>query len=420
MEYYCVKKFSAPSAEISVPASKSILNRALLLAAFTSGTTHLVCGDYGNDTRDLISCLADLDIKIEPKRDGLTIHGTCKVNHDLVVLNVGSAGTVARFLTTILAFRGGNYEIHSSKQMQRRPMEILRVLETIGVRFEYLEEKEHLPFRMFSNGITTDRVGIDTDVSTQYASGIMLAAAVTGKPFTIRLKGSRTNGSYLNMTLRMIQSFGVTFTRRGNNVFIASDRTKPQIYTVEPDISAACYFFALALLTRSKITVRGIHSDSIQGDMKFIELLEHAGVRFTYTERGLRADGSEISEFSGFRVNMQDFSDQVLTVAAIAPFATCETEISGIAHIRVQECDRIAAIAENLATIGVPCSVDEQTLRIFPALVRGGIIKTYNDHRVAMAFTLIGLKCGNVTIEDPMCCKKTFDNYFEIIDRITQ
>ena len=165
---------------------------------------------------------------------------------------------------------------------------------------------------------------------------------------------------------------------------------------------------------------KNIHRKSLQGDTRFLSLLEDAGVLLESNPEGILADGSSIENFCGFDLNMQEFSDQALTVAALAPFASSPTRIRGIAHIRKQECDRINAIVENLTALGVPSSATEDEIYIEPAPVRGGTVKSFGDHRVAMAFALIGLKTGNLFIENPSCVRKTFDNYFEILDELTR
>ena len=421
MDIYTVKKI--PSSEetliLSVPASKSILNRALFLAAFTDGITSLHCGNYGQDTRDLLSCLTALGIQLEPASDGIVVHGRTKIPSKSAILNVGSAGTVARFLTTILAFRGGEYEMYASSQMEKRPMEILTTLEHTGVQIDYLKKYGHFPFRMHSNGMHSP-VEINTDTSTQYASGLMLAAAIGKQPFLLNLTGKRTNGSYIALTEKIIDDFGGDCNRSSEKIFITPISRKTETFTVEPDMSAASYFYALSLLLHRKVLVRDIHFNCEQPDFAFLRLLETKGVKLTQCTDGILADGTDIEEYDGFDVDLRNFSDQTLTVAALAPFATSPSRLRGIRHIRKQECDRVNAILENLSTLGIPCSATEDEIIIEPSTIHGGRINTFNDHRVAMAFALIGLKTGNIVIENPLCCQKTFENYFEILDEITK
>lgn len=406
--------------ETDVPASKSILNRALILSAFGKGEIFLSCGDFAEDTQAMLSCFTQLGIGWTREKSGLRIVG-CGGNipNNRAELDVCSAGTAARFLTAALAFLGGEYTLHSSLQMQKRPMEILTVLERSGVQIEYLGEPGHFPFRMISHGITAEELSVDTDLSTQYASGILLAAAVS-RPIRLHLTGTRTDGSYITMTLRLLEQFGAQWSRTENTVCVTPSERAPESLEIEADLSAACYFYAMSLLLSACVRVRRVHSDTMQGDRKFLDLLKSRGVRFTDTPEGLLADGSRVSAYRGFTENMRDFSDQALTVAALAPFAATPTQITGIGHIRRQECDRIHAIVKNLNAIGVIATEQEDGVTILPSAVHGGTIRTFGDHRVAMAFALIGLKAGNIVIDDPLCCRKTFINYFDILDKLTK
>lgn len=410
---------------VEAPSSKSILNRALLLAALADGTVRLRCGRYGEDTRAILGCLDSLGIRTEPYENGIRVYG-CGGNipRKNAELDVKSAGTAARFLPPILAFCGGNYRFVSSVQMEKRPMSVLSLLERTGVRFEYENQKDHFPFRMRSDGIPADSLTVDTDESTQYASGLLIAASVRGRsrPFTVKLTGKRTDGSYISMTLALLRAFGIPVRKNETEITVSAPdgESAPQEYEVEPDLSGACYFYALALLLRTKVLVRGVRTDTLQGDAAFLDLLRARGVKFTQTDTGLLADGSGVTSYPGFDEDMRDFSDQTLTVAALAPFATSPSVLKNAGHIRKQECDRVAAICENLSAVGVPAKADGNNIYIQPAPVKGGTIKTFGDHRVAMAFSLIGLKTGNIVIENPQCCRKTFDNYFDILSELTQ
>lgn len=418
MERYTVPKFKPHDITVEVPASKSILNRALLLAAFSKGTVRLRHGDYAEDTRALLACLRELGIQIERTSDGSIVHGGAP--NRKATLNVMSAGTAARFLPVMLAFCGGDYYFTASEQMKRRPMEILSVLNRHGVKIEYFEQEEHFPFRLYSKGICGNSMEIDTDKSTQYASGIMMAAANYGAPFRLRLKGSRINSSYLAMTLTMLHDFHIPFTKADNEIVISPQTAPPPCYTVEPDLSGACYFYALSLLCACRVCVKGVQRCTMQGDFAFLRLLEERGVQLIDSDDGLIADGASVTCYAGFQNNMRDFSDQALTVAALAPFATSPTVLTGISHIRLQECDRIHAIEQNLKALGVPVTVDRDCIKIEPTLPHATRIATYGDHRVAMAFSLLGLKIGNIVIEDPDCVKKTFDGFFSILNKITK
>lgn len=421
MESVCLEKYQPRSETITVsaPASKSLLNRALVLAAFCNGTVTLECGAFAEDSRALLGCLAALGIRVEQSAERLTVYGCGgDIPNKNAEIDVMSAGTAARFLTVALAFCGGDYTITASPQMQKRPMEVLALLERAGVKIDYLHEQGHLPVRLQSKGITIDTLTVDTDVSTQYASAILLAAPVRKNPLTLKLTGTRTHGSYIGLTLQSLSAFGIRWTRSGDEITVYPAIAAPEYLIVEPDVSGACYFYALALLFSAKVLVRRVREDSAQGDMKFLRLLADRGVKFTQLDEGLLADGSSVTEFKGFCEDVTDFSDQTLTLAALAPFASSPTRLTGVKHIRNQECDRVAAIETNLAALGVKTEVSENAIAIFPAPIQRGTVDSFGDHRVAMSFALPALKTGLVTILDPDCCQKTFDNFFEIIARI--
>ncbi len=423
MDSYSVRKLERPYIEVEVPASKSILGRALILAAFTEGEIFLGCGPYADDTRAMLSCLRTLGISVESESGGLLVRGTSEIPVRNAVLQVGSAGTAARFLTALLAYRGGDYEMRASEQMSRRPMQLLAALERAGVRFDYGGEPRHFPFRMRSAGITQSRVEVEAASSTQYASGLLLAAATGERAFTVALEKGASRRSYIGMTAEVIRSFGGECRETGNEYVVSPVRFKPSRYDVEPDVSSACYFYALSLLLGTEVLVRGLHRTRAgqvlrRGDFGFLDLLERSGVRFAETEAGLLATGPK-SGFCGFDVDVEEFSDQTLTIAALAPFALTPTHIRGFSHIRAQECDRVHAIQSNLSRLGVPCTATADEIVISPAMPKTGRIETFGDHRVAMAFSLIGLKTGGIRIEDPLCCKKTFENFFALLDGLT-
>ncbi len=419
MQSYLVEKLNRREFSVKVPASKSILNRTLILAAFSEGDTLLRCNYFGEDTEALLACLKALRIGTECTENGILVHGT-KDFSKKATLNVGSAGTAARFLTAVLAFLGGEYELRASEQMERRPMDLLSVLQKLGTKIEFLKEEGHFPFRISSQGVNAAKAEVGTDVSTQYASGLMLAAALSDHPFNVELTGARTGGSYLIMTARLIEQFSGKCERIQNGYAVGPIVHAPPVFEVEPDISGACYFYALSLLCGAKVTVEGVHTDTLQGDIRFLKLIGRRGVRLHDTEEGIVADGSRIPFYHGFDEDMRDYADQTLTLAVLAAFAQTPSILRNIAHIRSQECDRVEAAIANLSALGVRAFTNGEDLFIEPSPVHRARLKTYQDHRVAMAFSLVGLKIGGVEIEDPDCCKKTFPSYFEILDTLTE
>ena len=451
---YQVRKLN-PGKEylIQVPGSKSITNRAFLLAALSGKKCVLSGVLFSDDTRGFIDCLLQLgfQLEIEEEKHKVTIQGTGgRIPNPEAAINVRSAGTAARFLTVALAFAGGNYHLDASEQMRKRPMEpILKILEKLNVKFRYNNEAYHFPFELDSQFAEefTDKNGmseitIDTNLSSQFASALLMAACILPTGLKIHLTGSRTAGSYIKMTLAMMKQFGICVKQSENCYEILHQEGWGLTeYEVEPDVSAACYFYAMVPLLKTSVIVKGVQEDSLQGDIQFLNVLEQMGCQKKATSEGIRLTMTD-PEMHGVDISMKDFSDQTMTLAAIAPFADSVTRIHNIGHIRFQESDRLHAILTELQRMGVRCEEVPEIdgIQIFPwekvqgdhiatesaggmkrgSIAEGGstIIETYDDHRMAMAFTLPGLKTGKIVIKNPGCCRKTFENYFSVIDSL--
>ena len=360
---------------------------------------------------------------------------------------MGSAGTAARFLTAFTAMGDGEYVLDSSDQMRKRPMrELLEALESLGAEFTWLGEEYTFPMKVrgilygrnpvgdvkekaeiYSDEPEKNRtdisgkvklnndkadepkkkssnierinepkaVDLNIDRSSQFLSALLMVLPIAFDDVTIKMTGTREARSYVEMTEQMMKQFGHKGVEKLGD-YIARD------YDIEPDVSAACYFYALAAATGKRAMVKRMRKESLQGDMKFISLLEKMGCTVSWERDGrqnLWLKGPD-GKLKGMEVKMSDFSDQALTLAAIAPFADSEVTIKGIAHIRGQESDRIKVI--------------------HPGTPKNTNIETYNDHRVAMSFAVTGLAGDGMTILNPMCCKKTFAGFFDEIDRLEE
>ena len=403
MEKYFVKTIEDKvDINVQVPGSKSITNRALVLAALSNYVCILEGISLCEDCQAMIDCLIELgfEITLDDENCIVTVKGEGgKIPNPNATINVKSAGTVARFLSAMLAVCGGDYTLNSSEQMKKRPMkEFLDSLVELGVEINYLENEGHFPFEIHSNGLKDFDIEINTDTSTQYASAMLLTQSISGANIT--LTGNRTDGSYIKMTKKMIEDFTSN-------------------YMIEPDVSCACYFYAMALIIGTRAKVEGIHLDSLQGDIKFIELLEKLGADVTDEEDGMLVDCSFITSFEGLDIDMHDFSDQALTFAVVAAFAKTPSVIRNVGHIRNQESNRMMVIKSELEKIGAQVEIKDNDIFIKQGVLHGAEIETYDDHRVAMSFALAGLKINDVIIQNPRCCEKTFANYFVIFDRIT-
>lgn len=427
-DVYHVKKIEAiEKIEIEVPGSKSITNRALLLAALSDRKCVLHGVLFSDDSRAFIDSLEKLGFSVEADekiKDVIIVGMGGKIPNSRAAIDVRSAGTAARFLTVMLALAGGDYEMNASPQMCKRPMEpLLGILREQGVVFEFKGEEGHFPFRMRSDGISMKEVRIDTKISSQFASALLMSGVILKDGLRVTMSGDRAEGSYIKMTLAMMNQFGITVVKEESccQVPHMSEFGLPE-YQIEPDVSGASYFYAMAPLLKTDVIVRHVHRNSLQGDIKFIEALQKMGCVLEDNEDGILLSGSNLKDYPGLTISMKDFSDQTMTMAAIAPFAKTPTLIQNVGHIRFQESDRISAIITELTKMGIRCEEvpKEEGIKIYPGDIKETIVETYEDHRMAMSFTLTGLKTGKISIKNPGCCRKTFENYFDLIDGLSE
>lgn len=405
-----------------VPGSKSITNRALLMAALAEGKTCLSGVLFSEDSRNFLACLQALGFRVEIHEPEcrVTVWGEKgKIPVSEGEIYVGSAGTAARFLTAMLALSGGKYVIQASEQMKKRPMKpLFDALEKMGARFFYLEEEGKLPVRILGSIHPPRQVEVDISKSTQFLSALLMAAPMLEEGLQIRITSEKKTGAYVGITRKMMEDFGCP-TRFDGQVYEIEKGARYTLdrYEIEPDVSAACYFYAMAALTGGTALVKDVHFDSVQGDLKFLSVLERMGCTLAEKEAGIELAGPAC--LKGVDVDMNDFSDQTMTLAAIAPFANSPVIIRNVAHIRLQESDRLQGIINELGRMGIACEAFENGLRIMPGNPVPAIIETYEDHRMAMAFAVTGLRAEGIEIRNPGCCKKTFENYFKKLEEIT-
>lgn len=388
-------KIKNNSAVVRVPGSKSITARALLLAALADGESTLYGAQLSDDCATFINAVKALGIGVDVDGTTVKVRGCGgRLPKKSGEIYVGSAGTAARFLTAMLALSDGEFKITSSEQMQKRPQAaLIYALKTLGAEFEFLNEENCFPFIVRGTKSAAGEVAVDITKSSQFLSALLMAGVLAGRPLTIKTAGSH-GMDYVKMTLDMMWSFGVNVEEKDGEYTVCGGYSAKK-YDIEPDISAACYFYAANRLLGTDIKVAGVFPHTMQGDIKFINLIKN---------------------FNGGAVDMSAFSDQALTLAAVAPYLENPTEINGIAHIRGQECDRIKAIVHNLTAMGVKCEEREDGVKIYPTKPHGAEIETFGDHRVAMAFSLCGLMTDGIVIKNAEVCSKTFKEYFEVLD----
>lgn len=442
-DIYNVKTVSCPvKGTVNVPGSKSMTNRALLMAALAEGTTVLRGVLFSDDSRYFLSSLRSLGFEIQIMEEEKTVVIRGQEGHipeKEGTIYVGSAGTAARFLTAMLALSDGMYTIQASEQMKARPMKSLfDSLTELGASFTYLEKDGFLPVVVKGRNYCAENasetfqipdctgkienvstVCIDISKSTQFLSALMMTAPMLKNGLTIHITSDKKDGAYIRITRRMMEEYGCSVVFDGTDYTITEGQFyRAGVYRIEPDVSAACYFWAAAVLTGGQVLVRDVHASSMQGDMKFLGVLAKMGARVEDLAEGICVTGPENGTYPGVDVDMNDFSDQTMTLAAIAPFAESRTQIRNIGHIRLQESNRILAIVTELKRMGVPCTEEEDGIIIEPGIPAPADIQTYDDHRMAMAFALTGLRAEGIRVCNPQCCRKTFENYFSVLDEL--
>ena len=408
---------------VSVPGSKSITNRALLLATLAKGESVLRGVLFSDDSRHFLKCIQTLGFETQVDEASKTIRIT---GHGGLVPRpeaspyVGSAGTAARFLTAYLGICEGTYHMDASEQMRRRPMApLLASLKELGCEVIYEGAEGFFPFTLKGHGFGTDTISVDIEHSSQFLSALLIASCLA--PHDMHIQVESTHGmSYIRMTEAMMQQFGVWTDHPSKDLFcIAAGQAYQALdYQIEPDASAACYFYAMAPLLNVPVMVSHVHFDSLQGDVEFLNILEKMGCSLNDTKEGIVVTPPADGIIHGVDVNMSACSDQAITLAALAPFADTPTTIRGIGHIRYQESNRMEAIVTELGKMGILCRETEHNLTIYPGNPKASVVETYDDHRMAMGFSLIGLRASGITINDPACCRKTFENYFDVLEEV--
>lgn len=410
---------------VVLPGSKSISNRVLLLAALASGTTSIENLLESEDTAIMQAALKALGVSIQ-KRDGIFwVRGsTGKMPNHNGDFFLGNAGTAFRFLTAVLALSNGNYLLSGTARMHERPIaDLVAALKSIGADITYTQNNGFPPLKIapfVENGV--HQICLKGDVSSQFLSALLMALPLTGKAFEIAIDGVLISKPYVAMTLALMRQFDVEVLEK-NGVFYVPEKVRyasPGNIRVESDASSASYFWALgALLSKEGILVDGIPEESIQGDMAFLKTLQKMGaVVFWRNQRwGVRQGAKPLKALD---VDANDFPDAAMTLATLAAFAQGTTTIKNIASWRVKETDRMSAMATELKKLGVSVKTTENSISITPTKnLRPACIATYDDHRMAMSFSLFAAGIP-IRIENPSCVNKTFPQYFESFFNVTE
>ncbi len=412
-----------PHAVVSVPGSKSITNRALVLAALCSrnGACTLTGALFSEDTEVMVACLEKLGYHIDADwtASTVTVHRNTSsriipaTSADLYVAN---SGTTVRFLAAMVSLGEGTYRLDGVPRMRERPIQdLLDALRQIGVDAASEAGTGCPPITIRSKGWPTADMPmliVRAGISSQFLSALLMTAAFAPRDTWLQVDGELVSEPYVDMTVRMMNVWRLSIIQyHGGQYEVQSDSVShtPATYPIEPDASAASYFFASAAITEGSVTVRGMKRDMLQGDVKFVDCLQQMGCEVEYRDDGITIHGRPLR---GIDTEMNAISDTVMTLAAVACFADGPTTIRNVAHIRHKETDRIAAVATELRKLGAEVEEFPDGLRITPRPLTGCAVDTYNDHRMAMSLALVGLKVPGVVIRNPGCVAKTYPGFW--------
>jgi 3-phosphoshikimate 1-carboxyvinyltransferase len=411
--------------EVTLPGSKSLSNRALLLASLAQGNSRLTNLLRSDDIEQMMAAIHQLGVNVELSDDWqrceVTGNGGLFATPTNKEFFLGNAGTAIRPLTAMLALVPGEYLIDGDEYMRERPIgHLAEALTQLGAQVEYIGKAGCPPLRLTGGLITGGNATVSGSISSQYLTSLLMALPLARNDSTITIDGDQVSKPYLDITLGILQDFGVTATHENYEVFnIAGGQTyrSPGDYMIEGDASSASYFFGAAAINQGKVRVHGIGKDSVQGDYQFLDVIEQMGATVNRQESFTDVSGAHLK---GVDVDLNHIPDAAMTIATMALFAEGPTTIRNIYNWRVKETDRMHAMAEGLTRLGARVETTSDSIKIEPPdVIQPATIETYADHRVAMAFSLAALGEANIRINNPECTKKTFPDYFDVFESIS-
>ena len=405
-------------AEVAIPGSKSYTNRALILSALTKGEVKILNPLLSDDTVAMIGCLKQFGIRCESKNGVLEVNdGIDSIADREYDLDVNMSGTTIRFILALSTIIPGVQTIHGRGRLNERPIaDLVDALRQLGAKIEYTEKEGFPPVRVSSSTLHPGTIKMNGAVSSQFLSAILMVAPIVGD-VTIEVVGKQISKPYIDMTIETMKQFGVTVVESADSKYTIPSGQKYKIseYVVEGDVSSASYFFAIAALTESRITLKNMNPRSLQADMGFLHILEQMGNEVNYGAREITIQGRGIKAVT---VDMQDCPDQVQTLAALSAYAPGITRISGVGSLRVKETERVAALERELAKMGVRAESTPDTMTIHGGYPKPAVVDTYWDHRMAMAFAVLGTKIAGMEIRNPDVVSKTYPAFWETLNSI--
>nr|MBF0222911.1 3-phosphoshikimate 1-carboxyvinyltransferase [Desulfobulbaceae bacterium] len=405
--------------DITVPGSKSLTQRALIAAALADGNSKLVGPLTSEDTHYTSQALKAMGITVDSSKEVWQVAGKGgTIATPVQAIFLGNNGTATRFLTSVAALGNGDFSITGGPRMEERPIRpLMEALRGWGVTIKSIKGTGCPPLAVAARGIYGGKTVLPEGKSSQYLSSLLLVAPYAAHPAQLEVLGEVFSKPYVQMTLAVMNSFGVKVAADPNlNSFSIPQATyKAHTYHVEGDASSASYFWAAAAITGGRVTVKNVPDPSLQGDAVLVDMLADMGCKVVKSSSGITVTGPK--ELKGIEVDMADCPDVAPTLAVVASFATGTTVIKNIAHLRIKECDRLHVMATELAKLGVVTKELEDTLVIEgcgdPTKLHGAEIKTHEDHRIAMCFAVAGLKVPGIKIHGEACVAKSFPDFWE-------
>lgn len=411
---------------VVVPGSKSITNRALPIAALARGTSQLTGALFSDDTRYMADALNQLGVRVESDEANnafSVVGGNGSFPANTADLFIGNSGTSVRFLTAVLTLGYGVFRIDGIPRMRKRPIQpLITALNQLGSTVTSEDDSGCPPVRVIANGLPGGSVTVPGDQSSQYFSALLIAAPYARNGMEILVEGDLVSKPYMPMTASVMNAFGVEVeldTTDWNRFAVApGQHYAGRAFHIEPDASNASYFFAAAAATGGRVRVEGLGTNSTQGDLNFVRVLEAMGAAVTIGSDFTEVIGPPHGALRGVDLDLNAISDTAQTLAAIAPFASGPTTFRGVAHARLKETDRVAALATELRKLGQQVEEHPDGLTIVPRPIIPADIDTYDDHRMAMSFGVAALRAPGIRILDPGCTAKTFPDFFQRLTKL--
>lgn len=416
-----IKPITQLNARVTIPGSKSYTQRAMIMAALADGDSCLQGPLFSEDTGYLTEALCLLGAGIEIHNGAMLVHGTAgRINNPQKEIYLGNNGTAMRLLTTVVCLGKGEFLLTGAPRLLERPVQsLLEALNTLGVEARSEDKQGFPPVVIQADGLQGGKIQLRNIESSQYVSSLLISAPLAREDFSLELQGSIPSMPYVEMTAALMKQFGVEVDRPSSTRFLIKARQKYQGITcrIEGDVSSASYFFLAAALCQGRVRVEPIIPNTLQGDIGFLRVLEELGCGVIRSDHWVEVTGGRLK--SGEIIfDFGDMPDMVPTLAVLAACRPGRTIINNVAHLRIKESNRLEALVRELTRTGIKAQETEDGLIIDGGRPHGAEIETYNDHRIAMSFAVLGLAVPGTKIKDPDCVQKSFPGFWDELKKL--